>query len=112
MLASMLQQIRQIPIFLGRRKRSSADDDNDVEPAAANQLHQQLSLEPDRDIRDEGMISAHGTNDDTSLRRPDGSRMEEIRFVLNGKEEKFIVAKEVEAVVDRFLDDEDYDFGP
>lgn len=107
-----MQQIRQIPIFLGRRKRSSAaGDGDDVEPVAGNALDQHLALDSDRDIRDEEIMSTHVTDDNTPLLRADGSPMEEIKFVLNGKEEKFVIAKEVEAVVDRFADQEDFDFG-
>ena len=103
-----MQQIRQIPIFLGRRKRSFSVGDGDEEPA--NALGHRAS-DTDRDSRDEDIISNHETADHPPLLRADGSRMEEIKFVLNGKEEKFVIAKEVEAVVDHFADQEDSDFG-
>lgn len=102
------QQIRQIPIFLGRKKRSSsavADGDRDQE---VNDVVDQNSAS--LGIRDEDFMS---TDSQTAapMHRADGSRLEEISFVLNGKEEKYVVAKEVEAVVDHFGDQDDLDFG-
>lgn len=48
--------------------------------------------------------------EDDPLTRQEETAVKEITFVLNGKKEKFVIAKEVEAVVDQFPDDEDFDF--
>ena len=48
--------------------------------------------------------------EDDSLTLQEESGVKEVTFVLNGKQEKFVIAKEVQAVVDQFPDDEDLDF--
>ena len=103
------QQIRQIPVFLGRRKRSSAGDQEEEEAGLTSNGNGLVTLdEISHETRDEDV--AGQTAGDERLVKPDGSRMEEIKFLLNGKEERYVVAKEVEAVVDLSSPD-DTDFG-
>lgn len=91
---------------MGRRKRSSTDqEDGDVGSSPGNELDHHLSIDPHADMR-------YGTSDQSPESLEDKPHvMEEIKFVLNGKEERFVVAKEVEALVDHFPDEDDSDFG-
>ena len=77
-------------------------EEADVEPVSQTQ---HLSLNSDSDLRETGHIDSSLTNSDN-----EGSGMEEIKFVLNGKEEKFVIARHVDANVDRFSDQDDYEF--
>ena len=101
-----MQQIRQIPIFLGRRRRRSPADhdvDVDVDDAGSNSLDQSAAFDVDPEARDMDLSATSDKEPD----RPDGQPLEEIKFMLNGKEQQYVVAKQVEAMVDLSSDMED-----
>lgn len=52
----------------------------------------------------------HRQEEEDPLTRDEESSVKEVTFVLNGKQERFVIANEVEASVDQFPDDEDFDF--
>ena len=59
--------------------------------------------------KDKG-ISAGEEQEPDPLTREEESSVKEVTFVLNGKQERFVVAQEVEAVVDQFPDEDLEDF--
>lgn len=95
------QQVRQVPIFLGRRKRSVqglANDDPKAFESSSTSSSFDDKVGQDRDLNT------------TDVPEP---TTQVIEFTINGQHERFIVAKEVK--VDVYPQDplyDDYSLGP
>lgn len=90
-----MQQVRQVPIFLGRRKRS-VPETLPVSP--------QLTIDHGRDANGTELSESE---QNTTTEAPEATTSV-VEFTLNGKQERFIVAQEVKVDVyyqDPYFDD-------
>jgi hypothetical protein len=95
-----VQQVRQVPIFLGRKKRSIQGSD---EPGIPEKPQTFESSSGDK-VLEEGYINSTDVPEPTT---------QVIEFTINGQHERFIVAQEVK--VDVYPQDpiyDDYSLGP
>ena len=90
------QQVRQTPIFLGRKKRSS--NDGHFDPRVPIEDGNNTSGESDQSWS----VDTNGSSTETSE-----STTQIIEFTYNGQQERYIVAQEVRVNV--FIEDPPFD---
>lgn len=83
-----MQQVRQVPIFLGRKKRSA------LETHAASET----TGDHNREAGDANAVTEGSPERNTTTEAPEGTT-QVVEFTLDGKPERFIVAQEVKVDV-------------
>lgn len=113
------QQIRQLPVFLGRRKRSLNEDGFENFDLIDGRKWERVEGEEEgqelvNHLNHEGNESERSRKlkEEEEIFRLIGTKkgLEEITFELNGKRETFYVAKQVDATLDDLPLEEDESF--
>lgn len=115
-----MQQIKQLPVFLGRKKRSLADGDTREDNLISTReglTRDRVSFgskyaASDEDTDNTWAHTADEAEDDsddqgrTTADMASGDKRETITFTLNGQRQRFVVARQVDVVIDQLEDEE------